>query len=482
MIKTANGTSFMEDDQTVGARMIAYYERLARGGVGFLVVESCGVEYPLGIQHVHYHPDGTYQGVQLHLDDDRFIEGFSRLTEAVHRHDCPVSIQLQHSGPWNPTGLLPRDPPVRDVKCASALAEEELPGPDFLPCRAMTREEIEDQIDLWASAAERAYKAGFDAVEMNHGTCHQGNTFLSRVWNRRDDEYGPQSLENRTRFLRDIITETKRRCGPGFAVHALINIAEYNHPLATTIDEGAGMAVLIGDVADGINCRAERYGHRGGLLQPDRLFYPEPPIDLPAGLDWSRKGVGATIPLTEACKRAGVTVPVWTACRLDPDLGEACLRRGSLDFVGMTRRLLADPDLPRKLEEGREEDIRPCHGCLHCFDMRNRNKKLECRVNATLGRETDPEFTARPVSDAQEGAGRRGRPRRHGGRPRRRPARPPGRAVRAGRPPRRAGASGGGRQGPRDAGDGRLRRLPQDPAREGARRSAPQAEGDAGAG
>ena len=398
LIKTANGTSFMEDDQTVGARMIAYYERLARGGVGFLVVESCGVEYPLGIQHVHYRPDGTYQGVQLHLDDDRFIEGFSRLAEAVHRHDCPVSIQLQHSGPWNPTGLLPRDAGVRDVKCASALAEEELPGPDFLPCRAMTKGEIEEQIDLWASAAERAYKAGFDAVEMNHGTCHQGNTFLSRVWNRRDDEYGPQSLENRTRFLRDIITETKRRCGPGFAVHALINIAEFNHPLATTIDEGAGMAVLIGDVADGINCRAERYGHRGGLLQPDRLFYPEPPIDLPAGLDWSRKGVGATIPLTEACKRAGVTVPVWTACRLDPDLGEDCLRRGSLDFVGMTRRLLADPDLPRKLMEGREEDIRPCHGCLHCFDMRNRNKKLECRVNATLGRETDPEFTARPAT------------------------------------------------------------------------------------
>ena len=89
MIKTANGTSFMEDDQTVGDRMVAYYERLARGGVGFLVVESCGVEYPLGIQHVHYRPDGSYQGVQLHFDDDRFIEGFSRLTEAVRPARLP---------------------------------------------------------------------------------------------------------------------------------------------------------------------------------------------------------------------------------------------------------------------------------------------------------------------------------------------------------------------------------------------------------
>jgi 2,4-dienoyl-CoA reductase (NADPH2) len=397
IIKTANGTSFMEADQTVGERMIAYYERLARGGVGMIVVESCGVEYPLAIQHVHYHADGGYEGVQLHLDDDRFIEGFSRLTDAVHKRGCPVSIQLQHAGPWNPTGLLPRDPQVRDVKCASAMDEEDLPGPDFLPCRAMTTAEIEDQTDLWASAAERACKAGFDAVEINHGTCHQGNTFLSRVWNRRDDEYGPQSLASRTRFLRGIISEVKRRCGPGFAVHTLINVAEYNHARATTLDEGAGMAALIGEVADGINCRAERYGHRGGLIQPDRILYPEPPVDLPADLDWGRRGKGATVPLAEACKRAGVTVPVWTACRLDQDLGEEYLRRGSLDFVGMTRRLLADPDLPNKVIEGRPEDIRPCTGCLHCFDMRNRNKKLECRVNATLGRETMPEFQLRPA-------------------------------------------------------------------------------------
>ena len=184
-------------------------------------------------------------------------------------------------------------------------------------------------------------------------------------------------------------------------MHTLINVAEYNHPRATTLAEGAGMAALIGEVADGINCRAERYGHRGGLIQPDRILYPEPPVDLPVDLDWSRQGKGATVPLAEACKRAGVAVPVWTACRLDQDLGEEYLRRGSLDFVGMTRRLLADPDLPNKVSEGRPEDIRPCTGCLHCFDMRNRNKKLECRVNATLGRETLPEFQVRPARPAR---------------------------------------------------------------------------------
>ena len=397
IIKTANGTSFMEENQTVGPRMIAYYERLARGGVGFLVVESCGVEYPLGIQHVHYFPDGSYEGVQLHLDDDKFIPGFARLAEAVHKHGCPVSIQFQHAGPWNPTGLLPRDPKIRDIKAASTLTQEELPGPDFLPCREMTKAEIEDQIDSWASATERAHKAGFDACEINHGTAHQGNSFLSRIWNKREDEYGSQSYESRTRFLRDIITEAKRRCGPGFAVHTLFNIVEYNHPLATTMDEGAEMAKLIAEVADGINCRAERYGHRGGLLQPDRLYYPEPPFDLPAELDWSRRGDGATVPLVEAVKRKGVKVPVWTACRIDAEMGEDYLRKGSLDFVGMTRRLLADPEYPNKIREGRLEDVRPCLGCLHCFDMRNKNKRLECRVNGDLGREIIPEYQAKPV-------------------------------------------------------------------------------------
>ena len=397
IIKTANGTSFMDEDQTCGDRMIAYYERLAKGGVGFLVVESCGVEYPLGIQHIHYHDDGTYEGVQLHFDDDRLIPGFQRLTEAVHKHGCKVSIQFQHAGPWNPTGLLPRDPKIREIICASAMTEEELPGPDFLPCREMTLEEIDKQVDIWASAAERAYRAGFDACEINHATAHQGNTFLSRIWNKRTDEYGPQSYENRTRFLRRCVEESKRRTGPNFAVHVIMNAVEYNHPLATTLEEGAEMARRVAEVADGLNLRGERYGHRGGLIQPDRILYPEPPDDLPKDYDWSRGGKGASVPLVEAVKAKGVKIPVWTACRLDPELGEEYLRKGSLDFVGMTRRLLADPELPNKAREGRLEDIRWCNGCLHCFDMRNRNKRLECRINPTLGRELETEFQSKPA-------------------------------------------------------------------------------------
>jgi 2,4-dienoyl-CoA reductase (NADPH2) len=401
ILKTANGTSYMEDDQTCGDRMVAYYERLAKGGVGFLVVESCGVEYPLGIQHAHYDQDGNLiHGVQLHFDDDKYIPGFQRLTEAVHKAGCPVSIQFQHAGPWNPTGLLPSDRSKRDTCAASAMTLEELPGPDFNIPRAYTKQEVEDQIDHWARAAERAKKAGFDACEINHGTCHQGATFLSRIWNKREDEYGTQNYENRTRFLRNCIAEAKRRCGPDFAVHTLFNIVEYNHPKATALEEGVEMATLVAQVADGINCRAERYGHRGGLLQPDRVLYPEPPQDVIAmkDLDWSRMGKGATVPLVEAVKQKVKNIPVWTACRLDPVIGEEYLQKGSLDFVGMTRRLLADPELPNKVKEGRLEDIRWCNGCLYCFDVRNKNQKLECRTNASLGKELWPEFENKPIA------------------------------------------------------------------------------------
>jgi 2,4-dienoyl-CoA reductase (NADPH2) len=427
IIKTANGTSYVDPDQTCGDRMVAYYERLARGGVGFLIVESCGTEYPLGIQHVHYQPDGSYQGVQLHFDDDRFIPGFQRLTDAVHKAGCPVSIQFQHAGAWNPTGLLPRDMSIRDIKCASAMTEEELPGPDFLPCRALTKQELEDQIDLWASAAERAWKAGFDACEINHATAHQGNTFLSRIWNKRDDEYGPQSYENRTRFIRNIIVEAKRRCGPSFGVTTIINAAEYNHPLATTLEEGAEMARLICEVADGINVRGERYGHRGGVLQPDRLMYPEPPYDLPKDLDWTRRGDGATVPLAEAVKAKGVKVPVWTASRIDAAWGATYLRQQGAR--GPSRRRPALPGLPALLRDAQPQQEARVPGERHA------GPGDHARVPGDAG------------PDQEEGACRRRRPFRHGGGASGCRARPRGGALREGPAVGRPGAAVGHRQG-----------------------------------
>ncbi|MFC1909830.1 FAD-dependent oxidoreductase [Chloroflexota bacterium] len=386
LLKSANGSSFIETTGFVGDRALAYYEALARGGLGIVIVESCGVEFPLGCQHVEH---------QFRLSDDKFIPSFSELAKVVHKHGAAIMIQFQHAGPWDPTGLLPE----RDTKAASALTRAELPGPDFAVPRAMTSEEVQEYIQIWAKAAERAWKAGFDGCEINGATCHQINTFFSRIWNKREDEYGSQSVANRARYMCDIVREAKKKCGPDFTVTCLLNVREYNHPKATTLAEGVQFAKLLQDAgADGIQVRAHIYGHREGLLQPDRLLYPEAPkwLNTELGeLDWSRKGHGATVPLAAAVKKA-VTVPVYCACRLNPDLGEKFLREGKIDFVPMTRRLLADHDLPNKVIAGKLEDIRPCSGCLHCMDLRNKNKPMECRVNPDLSRER--QFEIKPAA------------------------------------------------------------------------------------
>ena len=222
-----------------------------RAASGLLIVESCGVEFPLACQHVE---------AQFRLSDDKYIPSYTKLAEVVHKHGCPIMVQFQHAGPWNPTGLLPK----RDTKAASALAQEELPGPDFAVPRAMTRDEVKEMVQIWVNAGIRAWKAGFDGVEINGGTCHQLNTFLSRIWNRRDDEYGPQSYENRARFMAEIIRETKRQTSPNFTVTCLINIREYNHPKATTMEEGVALAKEMEKAgADAIQCR-------GSYLRPSR--------------------------------------------------------------------------------------------------------------------------------------------------------------------------------------------------------------------
>jgi 2,4-dienoyl-CoA reductase (NADPH2) len=387
IIKTAQGSSFIEPDGYVGEQAKAYYETMAKGGVGLLIVESCGVEYPLGIHHFP---------VQFHLDDDKYIPGYTELVQVVHKHGCPIFLQLFHSGPWNPTGLLPK----RDTKSASTLTEAELPGPGFAIPRGVSLAEIEDLIQMFVKASQRAKKAGFDGVEINAATCHLINSFYSRIFNKREDEFGCASLENRARFLNRIIIDTKKQLGTDFAVTALINIAEYGHEKATTFEEGVQFARLAAEAgADAIQVRAHGYGHRGGLLQPDRLFYPEFPKPLPKDLDWSHRGVGAIIPLAQAVKKV-VSVPVIAACRLDPVLGEKLLQQGDIDFVGMTRRLLADPELPNKVAAGNLEDINPCTGCLYCMDVRLHNTPIRCRINANLGRER--EFALKPAAKIKQ--------------------------------------------------------------------------------
>jgi 2,4-dienoyl-CoA reductase (NADPH2) len=390
IIKTASGTGLVDPGGIQGEAMKAYYEPIAKGGVGMIICEFTVVEYPRGTRRM---------AGQSRIDDDRFIPGFSELVKAVHKQGCPIFLQIMHSGPWYYKDESPEA--LGERLSSSALTEAEflkigyhLPPHPIMP-REMTLADIEEIIDKFGQAAERGQKAGFDGIEVNGSHHHLINCFFSPVWNKRHDAYGCDNLENRARFMCDIIRGIKKRCGVDYPVTALFNAVELGEPNGTTLEEGKRFGQLLQEAgSDALQVRMAGYGGSFGLnlLHADRLMYPELPACFRIKeFDWSHNGRGFQLPLAVAVKEV-TSIPVIVAGRLDAELGEESLREGKLDFVGMTRRILADPEYPKKIAEGRLEDIAPCGGCLLCWHQRSQGKDLTCRINPALGKERELEI------------------------------------------------------------------------------------------
>jgi 2,4-dienoyl-CoA reductase (NADPH2) len=375
-----NGTHNFYDtaDGIQNQRNIDFYDTLARGGVGLIVVASA----PLV-------PDAR----GYRLDSDEFISGFTRLADTIHKHDCPAMVQLFHVGPMSPPFFEGPQPVA-----ASSIPRHESPRPQWAQARALTIPEIEDITERFCAASERAKKAGFQGVELNAATNHLLNSFLSRAWNRRQDVYGFATMEGRTKVLVDIVSEIKRRNGRDFAVISLINGAEVGLKDGITSEESREIAQIVEKAgADAIEVRAEYYSWtdddriRESTHFPDIYFYPETPYPSGSGADEAHHGAGANVPLAAAIKEV-VSVPVITVGRLDAGLGEKAIRLGRIDFVSLNRRLLADPELPKKIAAGRLEDIAPCTACISCFNLGEHGRPVECRINAALGREREYEI------------------------------------------------------------------------------------------
>jgi 2,4-dienoyl-CoA reductase (NADPH2) len=375
-----NGAHLFYDTPADGGHMndrnIAFYETLAQGGVGLIVATSG----PL--------IDGDVPGFRI--DRDEYIPGFSKLADAIHQHGCPAFIQLFHLGPMSP--LFFKAPAGA---AASSIPKSESPRPNFEVARELTIPEIQNIVERFGKAAERIRKAGFDGIELNSATNHLLNSFLSRAWNKRQDAYGSGSLETRARIVVEIIQEIKRQNGEDFAIISLINGAEVGLKQGITLEESQGFARILQEAgADAIEVRAEFYMRpeddqlRDSTHFPEIYFYPEPPRVLGANIDGSHNGVGASVPLAAAIKRV-VSVPVIVSGRLNPEIGEKAIRRGMVDFISLNRPLLADPELPNKLRDGRIEDITPCTSCLTCFDFGEHAQPVHCQVNASLGRERE---------------------------------------------------------------------------------------------
>jgi 2,4-dienoyl-CoA reductase (NADPH2) len=382
IIKTAAEMNTHDpQDAHMNQRTIDYVEAVARGGAGMVILWDAYVDFPLGARM----PDG------LRIDTDEYIPGFRRLADAVHKHDCRLSVQMMHAGPWCPVSLSGRPPVAASVMRVEVY--EKHWSDETVEATVADIEEIQEK---FVKAAERYKKAGVDHLEVHCATQHLGNTFMSRHWNKRSDKYGPQSLENRSRFIVEILQEIKKRLGRDFPIGVHYNAAEYGIDDGITPAEGREFGRIFEAAgADNLHPKADGLGPIYKLMNwPDTVCYPEVPVPLPEGLDGRRSGAGFWVPLVASVKKA-VSIPVIATGGIDAELAEEILREGKADFIGMTRRLLADPELPNKVAAGSLEDIAPCTRCLSCLDRIHSHPvpgRSCCRVNASLTREREYEI------------------------------------------------------------------------------------------
>ncbi len=373
-VRPGAGTTFRDAEDILKLnKELPYYEALARGGVGLIIG---GATPPFAFTEKH-------------------IPGYKALTDMVHKYDCPIFCQFMHLGAWVPhPDRMKVDKDQMISASAIPLSELQERGPDFpMAPRELTVPEIKGIVNDFATVAERARRAGFDGIEINAATCHLANSFLSRAWNRRQDEYGCQSLEYRARFVIEIKDEIKKRLGQAVPVGIIINGAEFGIKDGLTLAETQGLARMFEQAGFAyIGVRSYGYMDYYDLHLPDSILFPEPPEPLAPPLDISRLGAGMSVAVAAAIKRV-VSIPVIHAGKLDAELGEKILEEGKVDFVGLVRPLIADPEYVNKVAAGRMEDITPCIRCLMCFATGvDYGGEMHCTVNGAMGGEHDYVF------------------------------------------------------------------------------------------
>ncbi|MSP82371.1 MAG: FAD-binding protein [Alphaproteobacteria bacterium] len=337
-----------------GDRYIAYQRARARGGAGLQLS---------GATPVHRSGMGGAHSDGLLIVDDGVVAAYRRLAEAIHAEGGCFLVQLAHYGATSGSSE-PGQPIWGPSPVASELVRD-------VP-HVMTVKEIAEVVGAFGAAARHVRASGLDGCEILAAFGLLVAAFLSPYSNHRGDAYGG-SLENRMRFMLEIVDAVRAGAGPDSIVGVRI-------PGDELVAGGLGPAEMkevarrleaIGkvdylNVAAGTNLdRVTRATHWG-------------PTPLPHG---------AYVPLAAAIK-AAVRLPVFTTGRItDPRQAEKILADGQADMIGMTRAHLADPDLVVKLIEGRADDIRPCVGANLCIASVLGGGHVRCIHNPEAGRE-----------------------------------------------------------------------------------------------
>lgn len=328
-----------------------FYVRRAKGGAALIIIGGCRFD------HV-----GACGDTFVSLEDDSYLPSHRDFTEAIHANGAKAAVQLYHAGAYVHRALLPED--VDFAWAPSAITCRYTRE----PTREMTKADIRLVIEKWAEGAERAKRAGYDAVEILGSAGYLITQFLSPVTNQRTDEYGG-STENRLRFPLEVIAAVRKAVGPDYPIIMRMSGDDFV-PGSNTILNTVSFARAYEQAG------ADLLSVTGGWHE---TRVPQLPGEVPhSGLAY----------LGQEIKNA-VTIPVLMANRMqDPYMAETVLALEQADCIGMARTLLADPDWPDKVRKDQEDELRRCVGCNQgCLAAAWFGKPVSCLVNNEAGKE-----------------------------------------------------------------------------------------------
>ena len=342
-----------------GERLSRYHAAKARGGCALTIFGGSSSVHPSS-------PAAAWKQIANH--DDSIIPAYRALADAVHAHDCLVFTQLTHMG-----------------RRAQADGEEAnvLVAPSQIPERVhrevpheLEAEQIVEIVRAFGQAARRCREGGLDGIELSMAHNHLIDQFWSPLFNQRLDDYGG-SLDNRLRFGFEVLREIRRTVGRDFVVGARISGDEFTRGGLTAGDmaeiarrlAASGLLDFLSIIGGG----AHTYELQAAAV-PNMSY-----------------ATGVFVPLAAAIKQAAPGIPILHASRIvDPAHADRLVAAGQIDVVGMTRALIADPDLPRKALESRLDDIRTCVGANEgCIDRIYQGKPVTCVQNPATGREAE---------------------------------------------------------------------------------------------
>ena len=296
--------------------------------------------------------------IELRLWDDADLPALARMADAMHEHGALAGVQLAYSGINGPnlyTKEVPRGPTALPIRTFTN---------DPVQARSMDKEDIRDLIRWHRNAFKRAKKAGFDLVCL-YGAHGFGviQHFLSRATNQRSDEYGG-SLANRARLMRELVTEAREAIGDSCGITLRLSLDEMIGEIGFANAELRDLIAMHGDLPDLWDLAHGTWDDCSG---PSRFKEEAAQEDLVRGIK-------------KLTTRPVVGVGRFTS----PDVMVRMIRSGTLDFIGCARPSIADPFLPKKVEEGRIEDIRECIGCNVCITGDMTMSISRCTQNPTF--------------------------------------------------------------------------------------------------